>query len=98
MSVREFTKRVGVADFGKADKQWFPAWLKRYAEFAQHDGRSVIPLTRELAVGFSRAEHQNLRDDSARVLARCRACCSPRSKKFEESWLPRSHRKGLELL
>ena len=54
MSVREFTKRVGVADFGKADKQWFPAWLKRYAEFAQHDGRSVIPLTRELAVGFSR--------------------------------------------
>ena len=75
MSVREFTKRVGVADFGKADKQWFPAWLKRYAEFAQHDGRSVIPLTRELAAGFSRAEHHNLRDYSARVLASCRDCC-----------------------
>jgi hypothetical protein len=54
MSVQEFHKLVHVASFGKADKQWFPTWIKRYAEFAGHDGRSAIPLTRDLALGFSR--------------------------------------------
>ena len=54
MSLQEFHKLVHVASFGKADKQWFPTWIKRYAEFAGHDGRSAIPLTRDLALGFSR--------------------------------------------
>ena len=44
-----------MSDFRNSDKPWFPSWLKHYAEFAQHGGRSGIPLTRELAVGFSRA-------------------------------------------
>lgn len=54
MSLREFHKLAQVANFGKADKQWFPKWLKRYVEFAQHDVRSDIPLTRDLAKAFSR--------------------------------------------
>ncbi len=54
MSLREFNKVVQVGGFAKADKQWFPVWMKRYAEFAHHDGLSAIPLTRELAMGFSR--------------------------------------------
>ena len=54
MSLQEFHKLVHVASFGKADKQWFPTWSIRYAEFAGHDGRSAIPLTRDLALGFSR--------------------------------------------
>jgi len=54
VSLREFNKVVQVGGFGKADKQWFPVWMKRYAEFAHHDGLSAIPLTRERAMGFSR--------------------------------------------
>ena len=52
----------------------------------------------QLAAEFCSAEHHNIWDFSARVLARCRACCSPRSKRFEESSLPPSYRRGLELL
>ena len=54
MSLQQFNKLVRLASFGKADQQWFPKWIRRYAEFAGHDGRSTIPLTRDLAMRFCR--------------------------------------------
>lgn len=58
MSVREFSRSVKVGGFGENDKKWFPAWLRRYAEFVKQNDAAQLPLTRELAVAFS----QSLRD------------------------------------
>ena len=54
MSLREFKGLIRNGDFGKKDKEWFPAWLKRFAEHCQADESARLPLTRELAIGFSR--------------------------------------------
>ena len=54
MSLREFKGLIRNGDFGKKDKEWFPAWLKRFAEHCQANESARLPLTRELAIGFSR--------------------------------------------
>ncbi|MCA9065531.1 MAG: phage integrase N-terminal SAM-like domain-containing protein, partial [Planctomycetaceae bacterium] len=54
MSVREFARVVRAGEFGEKDRQWFPAWLRRYAEFVGVDENTRIQLTRELAIEFSR--------------------------------------------
>lgn len=58
MSIREFARVVRAGEFGENDKKWFPAWLRRYAEFVKQNDAVQLPLTRELAVAFS----QSLRD------------------------------------
>ena len=47
MSVREFTKSVKVGEFGENAKKWFPAWLRRYAEFVNVGDGAKLPLTRD---------------------------------------------------
>jgi integron integrase len=53
MSLREFAGHVKTGSFGENDKKWFPAWLKRYAEFVKQSGESRLPLTKETVVEFS---------------------------------------------
>lgn len=55
MSVREFTRSVKAGEFGEKDKRWFPAWLRRYAEFVNAEEGARLPLTRESAVDFSKS-------------------------------------------
>ena len=64
MSVREFARAVRAGEFGEKDRQWFPAWLRRYAEFVGVDEGTRIQLTRELAIEFSRT----LRDSGVPAL------------------------------
>ena len=52
MSLREFTASVKCGEFGENDRKWFPAWLKRYAEFMKHGDGSAIPLSKDSAVAF----------------------------------------------
>jgi len=54
MSFRRFQQLVQSGSFSRMDREWFPRWIRRYAEFVGHDGRTAIPLTRDLAIGFSR--------------------------------------------
>ena len=54
MSVREFTKSVKVGEFSENDKKWFPAWLRRYAEFVNAGDGARLPLTRDSVVEFSK--------------------------------------------
>lgn len=54
MSVQQFKQLVRNGNFGAKDKEWFPAWLKRFAEAVGTDETSRLPLTRERALGFSR--------------------------------------------
>lgn len=69
MSVKEFTKTVKAGEFGENDKNWFPAWLRRYAEFVNVGDTTKLPLTRDLAVQFS----QGLRDGQVPAWQRCQA-------------------------
>ena len=57
MGVREFTRSVKTGEFGENDRKWFPAWLRRYAEFvkAGEDDRLPLTRTRESAVEFSKS-------------------------------------------
>ena len=54
MSLRHFQQLIQAGSFSRTDREWFPRWIKRYAEFVGNDGRSVLPLTRDLAIAFSR--------------------------------------------
>ena len=54
MSLRHFQQLIQAGSFSRTDREWFPRWIKRYAEFVGKDGRSVLPLTRDLAIAFSR--------------------------------------------
>lgn len=54
MSVQAFKRLVRSSELGSKDKEWFPAWLKRFAEYSRADEASSLRLTRELALGFSR--------------------------------------------
>jgi len=59
MSVREYWNAVQRAKFTKLEKQWFPIWLKRYAEFLKANPEERLPLTHESAIKFSRELLQN---------------------------------------
>ena len=52
MTVRAFTVAAQKGRFGENDTKWFPAWLRRYAEFKKVGESSNLPLTRESAVEF----------------------------------------------
>ena len=54
MSLSRFRQLVQSGSFSRTDREWFPRWIRRYAEFVGHDGRTAMPLTRDLAIGFSR--------------------------------------------
>jgi hypothetical protein len=54
VSVRRFQQLVQSESFSRSDREWFPRWIKRYSEFVGKDGRANLPLTRDLAIGFSR--------------------------------------------
>ncbi len=54
MSVQAFRRLVRNGDFGAKDTEWFPAWLKRFAEYLRADEQARLELTREVALGFSR--------------------------------------------
>lgn len=54
MSLRRFQQLIQSGSFSRTDREWFPRWIKRYAEFVGKDGGSALPLTRDLAIGFSR--------------------------------------------
>jgi len=54
MSLRHFRQLVLSGSFSRTDREWFPRWIKRYAEFVGHDGQAKLPLTRDLAISFSR--------------------------------------------
>ncbi len=69
MGVREFTRSVKAGEFGENDRKWFPAWLRRYAEFVKAGEDDRLPLTRELAVEFSKS----LRDGQIPAWQRCQA-------------------------
>jgi hypothetical protein len=60
---------VKAGQFGDNDKRWFPAWLRRYAEFVNAGEDDRLPLTRELAVEFSKG----LRDGRTPAWQRCQA-------------------------
>ena len=52
MSLREFPASLKSGKFGENDRKWFPAWLKRDAEFMKHGDGSAIPLSKDSAVVF----------------------------------------------
>jgi len=54
VSIRRFQQLVQSESFSRSDREWFPRWIKRYSEFVGKDGRENLPLTRDLAIGFSR--------------------------------------------
>ena len=54
VSVRRFQQLIQSEGFSRSDREWFPRWIKRYAEFVGKDGQADLPLTRDLALGFSR--------------------------------------------
>jgi integrase len=52
MTIRAFTAAAQKGRFGENDTKWFPAWLRRYAEFRKIGESLNLPLTRESAVEF----------------------------------------------
>lgn len=53
MSVEHFAARVRGSSLPAADKQWFPAWIRRYAEAVKAEQGS-LPVTREDVLEFLR--------------------------------------------
>lgn len=53
MSVERFSARVRGSSLSPADQQWFPAWIRRYAE-AVRAARGPLPVTRESVIEFLR--------------------------------------------
>ena len=53
MSVTSFNELIKQAKYGKTDKEWFPRWIRRYAETVESEkGRLLV--TRGAVVAFSR--------------------------------------------
>lgn len=59
MSVISFQNVIHRSGFGKNDKQWYPAWIKRYAEFSRVGLDDELSLTRDSVVDFSRQLRDN---------------------------------------
>lgn len=59
MSVISFQNVIHRSGFGKNDKQWYPAWVKRYAEFSRVGLDDELNLTRGSVIDFSRQLRDN---------------------------------------
>ena len=57
MSIEQFEARIGKSKVGKADREWFPKWLRRYGATVSGGSGGLI-VTRETVIGFL----QSLRD------------------------------------
>jgi integron integrase len=53
MSVEQFCCRVRDGSLSPVDQQWFPAWIRRYAE-ATNTTHGPLPVSREGVIGFLR--------------------------------------------
>ena len=53
MSVERYCSRIRDSSLSPADQQWFPAWIRRYAE-ATKTTHGPLPVTREGVIDFLR--------------------------------------------
>jgi integron integrase len=53
MCIEQYCARVQQSGLGRVDKQWFPIWIRRYAE-AVKTPRGPLPVSREGVISFLR--------------------------------------------
>ena len=58
MSVEKFLQVLPNANYGKADKDWFPRWIKRYASWSGIQA-GLLPLSPDAAIRFSQSLLKN---------------------------------------
>ena len=59
MSVINFQNAIHRSGLAKQDKQWYPAWVKRYAEFSRVGQDVQLSLSRGSVIDFSRQLRDN---------------------------------------
>jgi integron integrase len=55
VSVNEFVQKLPSAAYAKKDKDWFPRWVRRYAQSNKKLQNAELPITLELVTTFCRS-------------------------------------------
>jgi hypothetical protein len=58
MSIERFCMQIRVATLSEADRQWFPRWIRRYAE-EFHATAGDVPVTQPQVIRFLRTLRDN---------------------------------------